>query len=103
MPDPAEYYDTEEFQQGIEDVAAYVRSVEVATVANIARQFPQHERMLFSLLDQLKAGGQVYWDEWRPLPTMVYAGDKRIPHKQYNWRTARDREKERNGVTLEAV
>lgn len=83
--------DTAEYSSAVDEISAYIQEVQVATVANIARKFPQHQRVVFSILHQLKQAGKVHWDEWRPLPTTIYAGDRRIPEMAVDWNAARER------------
>lgn len=92
-PGPADYFKTDSYQQALKAVENYIAANEVVVVADIVRALPEHSRTVFSLLDDLRVSGKVYWDEWRPLPTLIFAGDRRIPEKsyKYTWRTARDR------------
>jgi hypothetical protein len=84
---------TDEFQANAAAMAEYMEEKKIATVADLVKAFPEHERMLFAMLDYLRLEGKVHWDEWRPLPTLIHAGDRRISEDtyKYNWSTARDR------------
>lgn len=87
------YFETEDYRLAVDEVGEYIKTNTVVTVADIVEALPQYQRVLFAVLDDLRNAGKVYWEEWRPIPTMIYAGDKRLPVEsyQYNWRTARER------------
>jgi hypothetical protein len=93
LPEVPDYFENDDYKQTVDEVGKFIEGKTVVTISDIVSQFPEHERIIFSLLEDLQSAGRVYWEEWRPLPTMIYAGDKRIPQEtyKYNWHTARDR------------
>jgi hypothetical protein len=76
------------------EVAEFIQEQQITTVSELVHKFPQHQRIMFSILDYLRIDGKVYWDEWRPLPTLIHAGDRRISEEtyKYDWSTARLRD-----------
>jgi alkylated DNA nucleotide flippase Atl1 len=83
--------DTDEFRAAKEQVISYIEQKQVTTFGAIARANPEHTRIIQTILNHLRVDGRVYWDEWRPLPTLIYAGDRRIEDIEYDWHEAKDR------------
>lgn len=52
-----------------EEIGAWMELAVVATYAEIARKFKYRD--LDSILNALKLGGSIDWDEWRPAPTLI--------------------------------
>jgi hypothetical protein len=89
--DPNDFFESKEFLNAAVEVAEYVKRQKIITLAGIARKFPEHVRYLDTIMVSLKAAGEVYWDESKPLPTLVYYGDKRPSDLRLDWRGAADR------------
>lgn len=58
-------------------IAAYVEKEKVTTIGRISRAFPELRPVIQGLLNGLRADGKVFWEDYRPLPTLIYAGNSK--------------------------
>ena len=63
--------DSLDLSQAIIDIGLHINTVKVTTVGEIRRTFPQHERVVWSMLKDLKLDGLANFDEHSPAPTRV--------------------------------
>lgn len=69
----------------LDRVADYVNKKKITTIGEISRKFPEYQRTIIGLLESLKTSGRVHWDEYRPLPTLVYPGTSPDKTLKYDW------------------
>lgn len=61
-----------EFVKGCEEISAYLRAISnKATIGHLAREFPQHQRLLLDILEHLKNEKAIEYDECKPFPTLI--------------------------------
>lgn len=75
--DPDDEIDID-YSQAIIDIGLHINKAEVTTIGAIRRAFPEHERVILTVLKSLKLDGICNYDEFSPAPTRVFSGSMRM-------------------------
>ena len=97
----SDWTDTLEFCLATARIGKFVEKHQKVTVAQVAREYPDYVPILWTVLEKLKQVGRIWWDEWKPAPTQLHAGDRRMvvecrTPQQVNERTWRQAHGETN-------
>lgn len=79
-----EVHATSDYISARDVVSDFVATHQVTTIGRLSREFPQYRNYLMSILNQLRVAGEVYWEDHKPMPTLVYAGNHKT-EALINW------------------
>lgn len=86
-----DWTNTLEFDLAMAQVGKAIRSRKEVNIGQLSRMFPQHVPILITILEKLQQRGSCWWDDYKPMPTRVYAGDRRIDGQFLSRKEANDR------------
>lgn len=73
-----DWTNTLEFNLAVARVGKAIRNKREINIGQLSRLFPEHVPILMTILERLQQQGRCWWDDYKPMPTQVYAGDRRI-------------------------
>lgn len=89
--DTLDEFDESSYTIGSDEVREYVEEQGAVSIGALSRKFPDYRRYLMSILKQLRVAGHIFYDDYKPAPTLVFAGNTNRPTQySHTWRSMRD-------------